>query len=318
PNGSTDLFTPDDTACVTVLVFDSVATTQLPFCTSFETGSQWVTANAISYRNESSWEIGTPAKPTLNGARTGNTAWTTKLTGSYPEKDSSGLFSSLFRVQPGHCYKLSFHHRFLMEYGSDGGAVDYSVDYGQNWERVDFLGTPNIVLYGTSPNYTYVSELDPNNPGLKGFTGSRTSWVYHEKIIRPDADAQLIVRWRFASDYSANDEGWSIDDVCFEDLGPCAVIGLDDFAVNDLGISQNYPNPSDASTTLEYMIPAQGQVRIVMTDLIGQVVAVLADGSMAAGKHTVQVNTSTLAPGMYQYTFMYEGQQITKRMIVTH
>jgi len=318
PNGSTDLYTPDDTACVTVLVFDSVATNQLPYCTSFESGSQWVTANAISYRNQSSWEIGTPAKPTLNGARNGNNAWTTKLTGTYPEKDSSGLFSSLFRVQPGHCYKISFHHRFLMEYGSDGGAVDYSVDYGQNWERIDFLGTPNIVLYGSSPNYTYVSELDPNNPGLKGFTGSRTAWTYHEKIIRPDADAQLIVRWRFASDYSANDEGWSIDDVCFEDLGPCAVIGLDDFAVNNLGISQNYPNPADGQTNLEYMIPAQGMVRIVLTDLIGQVVSILADGSMAAGKHTVQVNTSTLAPGMYQYTFMYEGQQITKRMIVAH
>ena len=318
PNGSTDLNQFDDTSCVTVLVFDSVTTSQLPYCTSFETGNQWVTANAISYRNESSWETGTPAKPTLNGARTGNVAWTTKLTGNYADKDSSGLFSSLFRVEAGNCYKISFHHRFRMEYGSDGGALDYSTDYGVTWNRLDFAGTPNVVLYGASPNYTYVTELDPSNPSLKGFTGVRSSWIFHEKTFRPGVDAQLIVRWRFASDFSANDEGWSIDDVCFEDLGPCTPLGIDDFAVNDFGISQNYPNPADQSTMLEYMIPAMGQVKIILTDIVGQVVAVLADDNMAAGKHTVQVSTSTLAPGMYHYTFIYEGQQVTKRMIVAH
>ncbi|MBK9320348.1 MAG: T9SS type A sorting domain-containing protein [Bacteroidetes bacterium] len=100
--------------------------------------------------------------------------------------------------------------------------------------------------------------------------------------------------------------------------GPCSVIGVDEFAVNDFGISQNYPNPSDQNTTFEYMIPTQGQVRIVLHDMIGQVIEVLAAESMAAGKHTVQYPTATLAPGLYTYTLTYEGQQITKRMIVSH
>ncbi|MBK7965850.1 MAG: hypothetical protein IPK10_11565 [Bacteroidetes bacterium] len=35
PNGTTDLYQFDDTACATILVFDSVPSSQLPFCTSF-------------------------------------------------------------------------------------------------------------------------------------------------------------------------------------------------------------------------------------------------------------------------------------------
>ncbi len=318
PNGATDLNQFDDTSCVTVLVFDSVTTSQYPYCTSFESGNQWVTANALTYRNESQWEFGTPAKTNLSGARTGVKAWSTKLNTNYSDKDSSGLFSSLFRVETGHCYKISFHHEFRMEYGSDGGALDYSTDYGLTWNRLDMTGTPNTLLYGASPNYTYVSELDPTDPSQRGYTGIRNDWIYAEKTFRPDVNTQLIIRWRFASDYSANDEGWSIDDVCFEDLGPCTPLGVDEFAVNNFGISQNYPNPSDVNTTFEYMIPAEGQVKIVLYDMIGQVIDVLADENMAAGKHTVQYATSQLAPGLYTYTFIYEGQQITKRMIVAH
>lgn len=317
PNNQTDNYQLDDTTCATVLVFDSVTTSQLPFCTSFESGSQWVTANSDSYASQDSWQIGTPAKATLSGAHTGNVAWATDLAGNYANKDSAGLFSSLLRVEEGHCYKLEFWQRYKMEYGADGGAIDYSIDYGNSWNRVDYTGTPNVQLYGFSPNYTYVTALDPNNPTGLGFTGYRNNWFKTEKTIRPDANTQMIVRWKFASDYSAVDEGWVIDDVCFTDLGVCTPLGVNEFAQNNFGLSQNYPNPSYSATSIDYVIPEFGSVKLTVTDLLGQTIAVLADGNEGAGLHTVSINTNDLAGGMYIYTLIYNGEQITKRMIVT-
>jgi hypothetical protein len=317
PNNQTDNYQLDDTTCATVLVFDSVTTSQLPFCTGFESGSQWVTANSDSYESQDSWQIGLPTKATLSGAHTGSVAWATNLTSNYANKDSAGLFSSLIRVQEGHCYKLEFWQRYKMEYGADGGAVDYSIDYGNSWNRVDFTGTPNIQLFGFSPNYTYVTALDPNNPTGLGFTGYRNNWFKTEKTLRPDANTQMIVRWKFASDFSAVDEGWVIDDVCITDLGLCTPLGVNEFAQNNFGLSQNYPNPSYSATSIDYVIPEFGAVKLTVTDLLGQTIAVLADGNEGAGLHTVSINTNDLAGGMYIYTLTYNGEQITKRMIVT-
>lgn len=318
PNGSLDLYQPDDTACASVLVFDSITTSQLPYCTSFESGNQWVTANSFSYCVQNDWQLGAPAKPNLNGAHTGNNAWSTNLTGTYANKDSSGLFSALIRVQQSHCYRLSFYQQYRTEYGIDGGTIHYSDDYGVNWNRMNLTGTPNMQLFGASPNYTYVSELDPSDPASKGFTGTRNDWFYTEKVIRPDVNSQIVIRWRFASDYSIVEEGWDVDDFCFEDLGTCAPVGIDEYAINNFGMSQNYPNPAEELTTFDISIPAAGQVRILITDIIGQVVEVVADQNMDAGVHTFQVNTSGIAAGLYNYTMIYEGEQISKRMVITH
>jgi Secretion system C-terminal sorting domain len=105
--------------------------------------------------------------------------------------------------------------------------------------------------------------------------------------------------------------------VCIEDLGPCAPVGVDEFAMNDFGMSQNFPNPADENTTFEFVIPAKGQVRVVLADMIGQVIDVMVDESLASGLHTIRYNTANLAPGLYTYTLVYEGQQLTKRMLIT-
>jgi len=51
---------------------------------------------------------------------------------------------------------------------------------------------------------------------------------------------------------------------------------------------QNYPNPFNPETTIRFTLPEAAQVRIEVMNVLGQRIAVLSDGSMAAGYHAVR------------------------------
>ena len=67
------------------------------------------------------------------------------------------------------------------------------------------------------------------------------------------------------------------------------------------GLNQNYPNPFNPSTKISYDVPKMSQVKIVIYDVLGRVVATLVDGVQAASKYTVDWNASNVATGVYFY-----------------
>lgn len=75
-------------------------------------------------------------------------------------------------------------------------------------------------------------------------------------------------------------------------------------------LSQNYPNPFNPSTTIRYQLPSNSSVRIVITNVLGQQVAVLEDGERGAGYHEVQWK-STAASGIYFYSI--EAVEVSNR-----
>ncbi len=60
-----------------------------------------------------------------------------------------------------------------------------------------------------------------------------------------------------------------------------------------------YPNPVGTTATVRYDVAESGTVRIVVYDLLGREVAVLADGSREAGQHAVTLDTRSLPSGTY-------------------
>ena len=61
------------------------------------------------------------------------------------------------------------------------------------------------------------------------------------------------------------------------------------------------PNPASASpnSLVSYSLPEPGRVRLTLHDITGRVVAVLADGRIAAGRHSVRINSAGLRSGVY-------------------
>jgi len=67
-------------------------------------------------------------------------------------------------------------------------------------------------------------------------------------------------------------------------------------------LAQNYPNPFNPSTTIEYALPNRSNVRIVITNMLGQQVALLVNGEQEAGYHEIKWQAS-IASGIYFYRF---------------
>jgi hypothetical protein len=87
-------------------------------------------------------------------------------------------------------------------------------------------------------------------------------------------------------------------------------------ASGDYVINQNRPNPFNPTTTIEFEIPVDDNVRISVFDALGREVAVLLDQEMTAGAHAVIFNADNLPSGIYFYRMETPHFTQMRKMVV--
>ena len=81
-----------------------------------------------------------------------------------------------------------------------------------------------------------------------------------------------------------------------------------------IALKQNYPNPFNPTTNIEFALQSRNDVRISVYNMLGQEIAVLVDGTLSAGTHTVSFNATSLSSGIYFYTLQSGAETITRKM----
>jgi len=82
-------------------------------------------------------------------------------------------------------------------------------------------------------------------------------------------------------------------------------------------LDQNYPNPFNPTTTITFALPHSSNVKLVVYDAVGRMVAELVAGKLEAGYHTIHFNASSLASGVYFYKLTAgEFSSIKKLMLL--
>jgi predicted GH43/DUF377 family glycosyl hydrolase len=81
-------------------------------------------------------------------------------------------------------------------------------------------------------------------------------------------------------------------------------------------LSQNFPNPFNPTTVINYSVPKAGFVNITVYDLLGREVKTLVSEEKAAGNYTVQFSGSSLASGIYFYRMQAGDFMQSKKMIL--
>lgn len=83
---------------------------------------------------------------------------------------------------------------------------------------------------------------------------------------------------------------------------------------------QAYPNPFNASTTIEYSLPKTGVVNVSLCNLLGQVVWSSQTVKVASGKHHIRwegtdIRGHSVASGIYLVTLRVDGNLVSQRKI---
>ena len=84
----------------------------------------------------------------------------------------------------------------------------------------------------------------------------------------------------------------------------------------EFALEQNYPNPFNPATTITYTVAKNSNVKLVVYNMLGQVVAVLVDGLKSPGSYHVTWDATNQPSGLYLCRFEADGFSATKKMFL--
>jgi uncharacterized protein (DUF2141 family) len=82
-------------------------------------------------------------------------------------------------------------------------------------------------------------------------------------------------------------------------------------------LKQNFPNPFNPATTIDFTLANAGNVSLTVHDLLGRKVAVLLDGHKDAGSHQVRWDASAFPTGVYFCRLHAGSSNAVKTMVLT-
>ncbi|WNJ21628.1 GEVED domain-containing protein [Pontibacter sp. G13] len=233
-----DTVPTNDTTEITLYTF-STSVSSYPYLETFENGKGGWTDMGTN----TSWAFGTPAKSTIIGAASGDSAWVTGGlgTGNYNNSEDSYVLGPCFDFTsltvPYVRMKIWWHS----EWSWDGAVLQTSIDGGLTWQNVGSYGDPdnwyNDNTVNGSPGGSQEAWTGNNNNGSNG-------WVVAEhELVGLGGQPSVQLRVAFGSDGSVNGyDGFAFDDVeifelpaynaaALEVLSPASGCGLSDSSI---------------------------------------------------------------------------------------
>ncbi|HCY77602.1 MAG TPA: hypothetical protein DHV28_16930 [Ignavibacteriales bacterium] len=185
---------------------------------------------------------------------------------------------------------------------ASAGGANFNVDtWWTNSNGRKFTANTEVALMDPfnllNPNFLPAS----NSPALSGASTPPNDGFFDQTATYVGAFGEV--------DWTAN---WSN----FNPLG--YVTDVPDNQVSpvptEFKLSQNYPNPFNPSTKIVYSVTEPSQVKLIVTNILGQVVETLINDFRSNGTYEVNFDASKLTSGLYIYTLEAGSTKISKKM----
>ncbi len=260
--------------------------------------SQTVFSDAANSLNN--WTVSATWNTTTSTFYSASSSITDSPNGNYANGANKSItMSSGIDLNNAVAATLSFYGKWEIEAGYDYVQLEISTNGGSSW-------IPQCGKY----TKTGSSNQATGEPLYDGF---QSNWVKEEINLSDYLGQNIMARFTIIADGGVREDGFYYDD--FEINVIYGPTGIEEFTENGLYISQNIPNPTNETTSINYVLPqTKGNAYLNITNGMGQIIdRVLLNNT----SQNVQVSTSQLSQGVYYYNIECNGQRsLTKKMIV--
>ncbi len=181
---------------------------------------------------------------------------------------------------------------------------------------------PSRPVARTSGRIVRLDWNAPPDPDVAGY------WIYRSNV--PDflpTESHLIgssVLNRFIDQNIEGSNRWYYRIAAFDSAGNQGRFSDEVEAILDatfgwpvkFDLHQNFPNPFNPSTTIDFDVPVVSNVSLRIFDLLGRQVAVVADGMYQPGRHEIVWNAEGLSSGVYIYRMQAAGFVQNRKLIL--
>ena len=244
--------------------------------------------------------------------RIAETKWTNKLTGS----------SQAMRIQ----------------YGWNTSDSEHLIRVYRNSSTPKFANNSllQVFIFGDGSGNPFRFMLRDGSNQLEGSSWIPIDWIGW-KLVTWNLATDPIIGWvngngslngnvyidSFQLSYSEGSSSQGF--IVFDDLRVAELATAisnedlnDALTTNDLPkqivLQQNYPNPFNPSTSIRFSLPEAQELSLVLYDMLGREVDVIAQGIHSAGEHSYRLNAAGLASGVYIYQLQTNSGVLSKKM----
>jgi hypothetical protein len=244
--------------------------------------------------------------------------------------EGCGGFSTASNYNNRMCF---YNNIFFMQSGWDINLDYNTFGQGQNITYVDsnlsFRGDPYLTYYINNPQdssvvygSSYPLVTDPN------FLDTNSCYLQSNS---PAIDKGLTKIYSFGTQFSVLDTTVIIPDSITitsyyglrPDLGareydPTVLVENppNDKTPVNYSLSQNFPNPFNSSTLIEYSVPHTSRVSIRIYNTLGELVKTIVDEIKTTGEYKIELNLTNVSTGIYFYRLNAGNFSQTMKMIL--
>jgi len=172
----------------------------------------------------------------------------------------------------------------------------------------------------TSPAANVTIKPHPTLSKGEGFQEKAITFHQSEQtieILNPKEEKEVT----FVFDVSRNAQINKRDTIDFMITSPDGIMMTKQFIFSyavpkEFKLEQNFPNPFNPTTTIQYQLPQDAKVTLKVYDILGSEVATLINAEQEAGYYEVNWNASNLASGVYIYRLQTGSFVSVKKMML--